>query len=58
MKKKDTPTTIKARVLSDCAYGLHGDVIEIDPALAATCLQLDTDPHAVAYAETVLAEKA
>jgi hypothetical protein len=54
--KKETPTVIKARILSDCTYGLHGDVIEIDAVIAATCQQLDTDPAAVAYAESVLAE--
>lgn len=55
----DAPAVpVKARVLSDCAYGLHGEVIKIDPALAASCLLLDTDPSAVAYAESLLAAKA
>lgn len=44
------PATVKARVLADCAYGNCGDVVDVDPAVAANCLLLDPHPAAVAYA--------
>jgi hypothetical protein len=47
------PATVKARVLSDCTYGSCGDVVEVDAAVASSCLLLDADPAAVAYALTL-----
>ncbi len=45
---------VKARVLVACDYGKCDDVIEIDADLAATLVgTVDTDPAAVAYAETL-----
>jgi hypothetical protein len=45
---------VKARVLFDCAYGNCNDVIEIDQAQAKTLVgMVDTDPEAVAYAESL-----
>lgn len=48
-----TCATVQAFVLSDCAYGKWGDVIEVDAAVAASCLQLDPAPGAVAYGLTL-----
>jgi hypothetical protein len=48
-----TPT-IRARVLVSCAYGECDDVIEIDAELVDSLVGVvDTDPAAVAYAETL-----
>lgn len=48
---------VKARVLSDCEHGACNDVIEIDAALAkALAGVVDTDPAAVAYAESLIGE--
>ena len=45
---------VKGRVLVDCDLGKCNDVVEIDPkqvkGLAGT---VDTDPEAVAYAESL-----
>ena len=46
----------KARVLLDCAYGKVDEVIEIeaaDLAVAQASGHVDTDPAAVAYAESL-----
>lgn len=49
---------IKARVLLDCAHGKCDDVIEIDAAHAKSLADvLDTDPAAVAYAESLAAQQ-
>jgi hypothetical protein len=48
---------VKAAVLSDCAYGEHGDVVEVDPDIAKTTVQLDPAPAAVAYFEAQLKAK-
>lgn len=46
---------VKARVLVDGAYGVCNDVIDISPDLAATMPGVvDTDPAAVAYAESLV----
>ena len=45
---------VKARVLVASDYGNCNDVIEIDAELATTLAgTVDTDPAAVAYAETI-----
>ena len=45
---------VKARVLVDGAHGKCNDVIEIDPGQAkALAGVVDTDPDAVAYAESL-----
>ena len=47
-------STVKARVLISSPYGEPNDVIELDGKLAATLGDvLDTDPAAVAYAESL-----
>jgi hypothetical protein len=54
--KKQTADKTKARVLLDCAYGKVDQVIEIeaaDLAIAQASGQVDTDPAAVAYAESL-----
>jgi hypothetical protein len=49
---------IKARVLTACALGQPNDVVEIDVSEAKALVDLvDTDPKAVAYAETLTAEQ-
>jgi hypothetical protein len=48
------PSTIRARVLVSCAYGECDDVIDIDAELVDSLAGVvDTDPAAVAYAETL-----
>lgn len=48
---------VKARVLVDCEHGACNDVIEIDAALAKSLDGVvDTDPAAVAYAESLASE--
>ena len=45
---------VKARVLVSCAYGEPNDIIELEEQLAATLgAVIDTDPAAVAYAESI-----
>lgn len=57
MAKTPEVTLIKARVLVAGPYGECNDVIEIDAALAATLVgTIDTDPAAVAYAESLTKE--
>ncbi len=47
--------TVKARVLIDCLHGKCNDVVELDAALAASLAgQVDTDPAAVEYAESLV----
>lgn len=49
---------VKARVLVDSGYGKCNDVIEIEAAQAKTLAGVvDADPEAVAYAESLGAEK-
>lgn len=49
---------IKARVLTACGLGRPNDVVEIDASEAKALVDLvDTDPKAVAYAETLAAEQ-
>ena len=54
--KKQTADKTKARVLLDCAFGKVDEVIEIeaaDLAVAQASGHVDTDPAAVAYAESL-----
>ncbi|WP_219118980.1 hypothetical protein [Janthinobacterium sp. UMAB-56] len=45
---------VKARVLVSCAYGEPNDIIELEEQLAAPLgAVIDTDPAAVAYAESI-----
>jgi hypothetical protein len=45
---------LKARVLVDCDFGKANDVVEIDAKQAkALTGTVDTDPDAVAYAESI-----
>ena len=47
-------TIVKARVLVACAYGEPNDVVDLGEELAATLgAVVDTDPAAVAYAESI-----
>lgn len=55
------PKTTKVRVLSDCTFGLVGEIAEIPTELVAAAkahAQVDDDPAAVAYAEEQLADAA
>lgn len=55
MAKTPEFTLIKARVLVAGAHGNCNDVIEIDAEHAATLVgTIDTDPAAVAYAESLV----
>ncbi|MQA39028.1 hypothetical protein [Rugamonas aquatica] len=48
---------VKARVLIDCDLGKCNEVVLVDAALAETMGDLiDTDPAAVAYAESIAKE--
>ena len=56
-KEKAKPALVKVRVLSDCAFGLVGEVAEIPFELVAAAkarAQVDDDPAAVAYAQVQL----
>lgn len=56
MATKKHADKTKARVLLDCAYGKVDEVIEIeaaDLAIAQASGHVDTDPAAVAYAESL-----
>jgi len=49
---------IKARVLTACELGQPNDVVEIDAAEAKSLGDVvDTDPKAVAYAESLATEQ-
>ncbi|USX25788.1 hypothetical protein NHH73_24945 [Oxalobacteraceae bacterium OTU3CINTB1] len=51
------PPTVKARVLVAGPHGECNDVVELDAELAATLAgTIDTDPAAVAYAESLTKE--
>ena len=54
---KSKKKKVKVAVLSDCAYGQHGDVVEVDVEIAKTTVQLDPHPSAVAYFEAQLKAK-
>lgn len=57
LNKEPEASTVKARVLVAGPHGECNDVIEIDAALAATLAgTIDTDPAAVAYAESLTKE--
>ena len=54
--KKQTPATVKGRVLMDGPWGKVDQVIEIpatDVEQALQSGQVDTDPAAVAYAQSL-----
>lgn len=51
-------TTVKARVLTNCVYGLCNDVVELSEAEAAQGTAvgfIDCHPDSVAYAESLTA---
>jgi hypothetical protein len=48
---------VKCAVLSDCGYGSHGEVIEVDAEVAKNAVQLDPAPAAVAYFEAQIKAK-
>lgn len=52
MAKKDEPV-VKARVLVDGGYGAVNDVVEVPESEAKASSDLDADPDAVAYAESL-----
>lgn len=57
--KKQTPQTVKGRVLMDGTWGRVNQVIDILPSMAEEAEQsgqVDTHPDAVAYAESLKAE--
>lgn len=48
------PALVKVRILTDCIFGLVGEVAEIPADMVARAKQLalvDDDPEAVRYAE-------
>jgi hypothetical protein len=49
---------VPVRVLSDCAHGLCGQVVDVPASVATSSPQLDPHPEAVAYARSVLAQAA
>lgn len=54
-KNQPAEGMVKARVLLDCAYGKVDSVVEVTQAEAAAAAgQLDADPAAVAYAESLV----
>lgn len=57
MAKNQTPTTaaetVKARVLVDCAHGKCNDVVLVAASIAEGSPELDANPEAVAYAESL-----
>ncbi|MDN4052898.1 hypothetical protein QPK32_07400 [Massilia sp. YIM B02763] len=56
--QKPTEGAIKARVLVECEYGKPNDVVEIDGSMAESLAGVvDTDPAAVAYAESLASEQ-
>ena len=58
MSKKH-PEKTKVRVLSDCQFGLVGEVAEIPTELVAqaeAAAKVDSHPDAVAYAESLRAK--
>jgi len=51
---KAEPKKVKARVLVECDYGVPNDVVEIATTqVKALAGVVDTDPEAVAYAESL-----
>jgi len=47
------PTTVRARVLVQCALGVPNDIVEVAADQVETLAEMiDTDPAAVAYAES------
>lgn len=57
MAKTPEVPLVKARVLVAGPHGECNDVIELDADLAATLVgTVDTDPAAVAYAESLIKE--
>ena len=46
---------VKARVLVECEHGKPNEVVTVSAAVAKASDQLDADPAAVAYAESLLA---
>lgn len=44
---------VKARVISDGSFGRINDVVEVTEAEAKNSPELDADPGAVAYAESL-----
>ena len=46
-------TLVKARVLTDGAFGKGNDVVTVSAAVAKAHPELDADPDSVAYAESL-----
>lgn len=52
--KNASQDAVKVRVLRDCQYGMCGEVVQMDAALAASLEGIvDADPAAVEYAEAL-----
>lgn len=59
-KPKEIPEFTRVRVLSDCEFGLWGEVADIPRYLVASAkaaCKVDDHPDAVAYAEQQLAAR-
>lgn len=57
MAKAET-AMVECRVLTDCPYGSHGEVVKVEKNVATSTPFLDPHPDAVAYAKSVLAGQA
>lgn len=56
MAKVET-AMVECRVLTDCPYGLWGEVVKVEKSVAMSTPFLDPHPDAVAAAKAALAEK-
>lgn len=52
-KPKSEDAQVKARVLVDCAHGKCNDVVLVAASIAEGSPELDANPEAVAYAESL-----
>lgn len=52
-KTKSEDGQVKARVLVDCAHGKCNDVVLVPLSVADASPELDANPDAVAYAESL-----
>ena len=52
-KPESEDAQVKARVLVDCAHGKCNDVVLVAASVAEGSPELDANPEAVAYAESL-----
>ena len=51
--KPKADSVVKARVLVDCEHGKCNEVVTVAASVAESSPELDADPSAVAYAESL-----